>query len=229
MEHLDWLGPGLCHQLDWRSMEGAWLCDRCTGLYIGGLLGVAHGAPFSRRLGLLAQLLVASLFFLPLVADKLYFGFESEIDVTAWRIATGLFAGAGTGLFLAARARPHLRAPRLPAWLTERWWRWAWLALAAASLSAALGSLLLLNALVLLGLVALCLAGTTWALALIARGLRALRRSAEAAPPPAFGLPLLSLIVLAELILVALTPSEYKPHIGWLWWALSLFGLGPWV
>lgn len=228
MEHLDWLGPGLCHQMAWRSLPGAWLCDRCTGIYIGGLLGVAHGALLRRRASLLWQVILTALLFLPMFVDKIFLGLDSLIDVRPWRIATGLFAGAGTGLFLAARAAPFTRLPALPSWLSRRWWLWAWLALLAASLVALLGSLVPLNALVFLGLFLLCLAGTSWALAIGARLLQKLRSSQPESDRSTFGLPLLSLLVVLELIVVAVTPGEYKPHIGWLWWTLSLFDLGPW-
>ena len=206
-------------------MGGAWLCDRCTGLYIGGGLGVVHAHLLTRATSLRVQLLVFVALQIPVAIDKLVLGIDSPLDVTAVRIATGTLGGFGLGLLLGTRAVGRVRWP--PPLGELELARWSWLALIVAIALFTAGVHLPLNLAVLLGLVALCFAGTAWAFAWIARGARRLRRRPSAEDGPKLSPTLLLLTVIAELFIVAITPGQYKPHLGWLWEALSWFGLGP--
>ena len=92
---LRWAYSPLCHQLAGRSVELAGeplaVCARCTGLYLGGLLGLLLGlmrVPAPRR----AWLVVAVL---PTVLDSVF-----KVLGNAPRLGVALPAGIALGVFL---------------------------------------------------------------------------------------------------------------------------------
>ncbi len=222
MDLLDILGHGICHRDPARTIDGMWLCGRCSGLYAGGLLGVAAGGAFARRWSLPGQLVLAGLLLLPMGVDTLVLGRGAPQDVMAVRAVTGLLAGLGSGLFLGGRAAPHVA---LPTWPRRLGPPWVWVA--AASLGAvalAVGTRWATPAdlVVGAGLALLCAAGTAWGLHLGAS--LAGRATGNAAWRRArFGAGVLALAVVAELVLVSVVPNEYKPSPAWLRWLVQLW------
>ena len=104
MELYDWLGPGLCHQSEWRSMESAWLCDRCTGIYLGGFLGVALASLLARRLSFKWQLIVFLLSLLPMAVDGVTQLLLLRESTWPLRVITGSLVGVASVWLL----YPHL-------------------------------------------------------------------------------------------------------------------------
>ena len=205
MDLLDVLGYGVCHREPARSLDGAWLCHRCTGLYLGGLVGVLAAGRFARGTGLAVQLLICALFIVPMGIDGSLLGRGSPMDHGWWRLLTGLAAGIGSGLFLGARAAGRVALPHRPA-------SWAWVGAGIAAIGGAfhaLGWPLPLDGAVFAGLVALCAAGSAWALHL-ARRVAGRFISLDQRP---FPLTQLALLVVCELAVVSAIPPAFKPSL----------------
>ena len=219
MDCWDFLGHGICHMDTARTAEDAWLCFRCTGLYTGGLVGVVASRAFRRSNGLVVQLVICGVLLLPMVIDGAFLGRGSSVDQWWWRMSTGGLGGVGSGLFLGARGSEQID---LPGPLT-RGSGWLWGAGVAAIVAVVylLGWYAALNVAALLGLFALCMVASAWGLHLARIGLRRLGVSRLDFRPFRPG-PLV-LLVVAELVVVSLIPSRFKPTVtmakeflGWL-------------
>lgn len=229
MDPWEILGSGICHLNPDRMSVGAWLCDRCVGMYLGAFVGVAHAGLVRRRIrSVFPQILLCAALILPMVVDLVFFGWNSSLDTRGWRNLTGLLGGGGWALFLALRGMGAVRWPAMLtriAWLSKlskNVWALAWGAVVLAVSLFYLGLPAPQNLLMLTGVVLLYSSGTAWVLGLLARCWRWARR--RAGPAPRFGALLVFAIVCGELLLVAFTPSQYKPGMGWFWTVLSWLG-----
>jgi len=227
MEPWDILASGICHLNPDRVPVGAWLCDRCVGMYLGALLGVAHATLVGRRFAsVLVQVLICAALIAPMFIDLVFLGWGSVLDTRAFRILTGLLGGGGWALFLALRGLPFVRWPvaldRAP-WLGKKVWLIAWATSAVVSALWFAGLSLPLNVALFVGLVLLYFSGTAWAAGLLALGYRKVRR--RSGPRPRIAAVWLLAIVAAVLLLIAVIPSQYKPGMGWFWSLLGVLGI----
>jgi uncharacterized membrane protein len=222
MDLVDVLGYGVCHREPGRSMEGAWLCYRCTGLFAGGLVGVFAARRFDRALGIGVQVMVCGLLVVPIAVDTQFFGRGSPIDVGWWRLVTGAAAGLGSGLFTGARAHTHLGWPAALQPLARTAHAWGPLLVVVAIGLRVAGVAVGLDLVVGAGLASLCLAGTAWALAIARWSLRRVGVRLGERPFPALWL---AAAVVAELAFVSVLPNQYKPSGLWLRPLLELLGL----
>lgn len=213
MDLHDLVGYGVCHREAARTLDGAWLCLRCTGLYAGGLSGLALALRMNRTLGIGLQIALCLALIVPMGVDGLLLGRGSVMDVPWFRVLTGALAGVGSGLFLGARGLPHVQSPPGVAVLARLDWVWALGWPAAASIALWLGRPLPMDLLVAGGLAALCFAGSAWALRVLRWLVGRVSRSTPATAP--FSLGPLALLVICELALVSVTPSSFKPAGSW--------------
>jgi len=192
-----------------RTMAGAWLCHRCTGLYGGGLVGVVAAGGFRRACGWRWQLLICAALLIPIAVDGVFLGRGSAIDTGWWRMLTGVLGGLASGLFFGARGGQHIDWPDP---LTRgAGWLWGVGVAAFAATVYLRGWRAAVDVAVLCGLFAMCLVASAWALHLariVLRRLGARRLDFRPfAPAP------LVLLVGAEWVLVALLPSRFKPSV----------------
>ncbi len=213
MDLHDLVGYGVCHREAARTLDGAWLCLRCTGLYAGGLTGLWLAPRMHRSLGLGLQIVVCLLLIVPMGVDGLLLGRGSAMDVPWFRVLTGALAGVGSGLFLGARGLPHVRWPAPLPVVARLDWAWGLGLPALAAVALWLGQPLPMDVLVAAGLAALCLAGSAWALRVIRWIVARLSRSTPSSEP--FPVGALALLVICELALVSVTPSSFKPSGSW--------------
>ncbi len=213
MDLHDLVGYGVCHRDPARTLEGAWLCLRCTGLYAGGLTGLWLGPRMGRSFGLGVQVAICVLLLAPMGIDGLILGRGSPMDVVWFRGLNGTLAGIGSGLFLGARGLTHVQWPRPLAALGRFDWAWAVGLPAVAAVALALGQPLPMDVLAVTGLAALCMAGSATALRLVRWAVGRVSPSTPAVGPfPAWAL---ALLVVCELALTSVTPSQYKPGGRW--------------
>lgn len=219
MDLHDLVGYGVCHREPGRTLEGAWLCLRCTGLYAGGLTGLWLAPRLGRSVGLGLQLVICALLLVPMGVDGMILGRGSPMDVPWFRTLNGSLAGIGSGLFLGARGLPHVQWPRSLAALGRFDWGWAVGLPGVAAVALALGFPLPMDVLVAAGLAGLCLAGSATALRVI-RWVAG-RFSSRAPSTTPFPVWALALLVVGELALVSVTPSQFKPSKLWLYSAVD--------
>ena len=215
MDLLELIGPGICHQDPARSPEATWLCHRCNGLYLGGLLGLVHAPAAARRLGLGAQLLLCAVLVLPIAVDGVILGRGSPLDLPWFRILTGLLAGIGSGLFFGTRSHDLVRWP--PVLRRLRWpWAAAWIWVAMGLVGYAAGVPSVLDSAVAAGLLGLCALGTAaaWSIAIGIR--RRLRRGLPPAGRPRVDAGWFLTAAVLELLLVARIPNAWKPTTSWI-------------
>ena len=120
------VGYAVCHQIDGRTFHiGNWafpLCARCTGMYLGAVLGLAYQSVFGRRrcgtppwrvIGILAVLL--GLFGIDGVNSYLHFfpGFPTLYEPQNW---LRLVTGTGMGLVISAALFPSFNQTIWSGW-----------------------------------------------------------------------------------------------------------------
>ena len=220
MELFEALGYGVCHRDPARTMDGAWLCHRCTGLYLGALVGLGHGSGLARIAGTGAQLLLFAVLVLPIAVDGLVLGRGSVVDVPALRTASGALAGLGTGLLLGAIGGTAVRWPGAldrarAGWLVV----WVWIIAGMGALLA--GWPQVLDLAVAMGLLGLCVAGSAWVLGSAVRGVRRWRRGVPPAGAIRFGVLPLAALACAEIAVSCAVPPRFKPTTLWVFAALD--------
>ena len=221
MEILDIFGHGICHMEPARSLEGAWLCSRCTGLFGGGLLGVVHSTWFSRRLPMHWQIGIVVLLIVPMGIDTIVLGRGSAVDVNTVRGITGLLAGVGSGLLYGARGLPRVRLESGGVVL-----RWApYLAWGTVVLGVLLwvvaDVVVVFDLVVLVGLACLCATATAWGLD-VACWLWARYHHRPFERAWRIHGVLLAGLVAGEFLFVTLLPNSLKPGLHWVRWIWEL-------
>jgi uncharacterized membrane protein len=218
------IGQGICRRDPSRALHpDAWLCGRCTALYVAALVGVALSGAFGRRLSLAWQLAVGAALVLPVALEKALIGGGSPLDTLALRLVTGALGGLGVALVVGARGAGAVRWPRalLAAGWARRAWAFTLAAAAAGALALAFGVPAPLDLAAFAGVVALAAAGTAWGLDVAASVARRLAGRQLAAPSPSFGLPLLLALAAAEIVLIAALPPSWRPGFAWVAGLLS--------
>ncbi len=220
MDLLEFIGPGICHQDPARSPEATWLCHRCNGLYLGGLVGLAHAPAAARRLGLALQLALCALLVFPIAVDGLILGRGSPLDVPWFRILTGLLAGIGSGLFFGTRSHDLVRWPPVLGRLRRPWVAvWIWVIAGVVAYATGLPSVL--DAAVAAGLLGLCALGTATAWTILVWIRRRLHRGVPAPGRPQVDAGWFLTAAVLELLVVARIPNAWKPTTSWIWTALD--------